>query len=121
MPCLEAEIVAPEISPVVDVKLLDGVAVVQMLNPGTAKTFLEYAEQVFVSYVLSQLENTTRIDIVWDVYQPDSLKGSTRQKRAKKVRRRVIPTAMMPKNWTDFVRVDENKTELLSFYNERAR
>ena len=27
-------------------KFLDGAAVVQMLNPGTAKTFLDYAEQV---------------------------------------------------------------------------
>ena len=42
---------------------------VQMLNPGTTKTFLDYAEQVFLPYVSAQLENTTRVDIVWDVYQ----------------------------------------------------
>ena len=51
MPCLEVEIAEPEASPLVDSTFLDGAAVVQMLNPGTAKTFLDYAEQVFLPYV----------------------------------------------------------------------
>ena len=83
MPCLEVENAAPEASPLVDATFLDGAAVVQMLNPVTAKTFLDYAEQVFLPYVSAQLENTTRLDIVWDVYQTDSLKSTTRQKRGK--------------------------------------
>jgi len=37
--------------PVVDAAILDGAAVVQMLNPGTSKTFQEYADAVFVSYI----------------------------------------------------------------------
>ena len=45
MPCLEVETASPESSPLVDAHFLDGAAVVQMLNPGTAKT-LDYAEQV---------------------------------------------------------------------------
>ena len=48
MPCLEVESAAPEASPLVYAKCLDGAAVVQMLNPGT---FLDYAEQVFLPYV----------------------------------------------------------------------
>ncbi len=110
MPCLEVETAAQEASPLVYAKFLDGAAVVQMLNPGTAKTFLDYAEQVFLPYVSAQLENTTRVDIVWDVYQTDSLKGTTRQKRGKGVRRRVVPSAAIPKNWKDFLHVDDNKT-----------
>ena len=98
MPCLEVETAAPEASPLVDAKFLDGAAVVQMLNSGTAKTFLDYAEQVCLPYVSAQLENTTRVDIVWDVYQTDSLKGTTRQKRGNGVRRRVVPTAAIPNN-----------------------
>ena len=98
MPCLEVETAAPEASPLVDANFLDGAAVVQMLNPGTAKIFLDYAEQVFLPYVSAQLENTTRVDIVCDVYQTDSLKGTTRQKRGKGVRRRVVPSAAIPKN-----------------------
>ena len=48
MPCLGVETAAAEASPLVDAQFLDGAAVVQMLNPGTAKTFLDYAEQVFL-------------------------------------------------------------------------
>ena len=48
MPCLGVETAAPEASPLVDAQFMDGAAVVQMLNPGTAKTFLDYAEQVFL-------------------------------------------------------------------------
>ena len=47
MPCMELGNAAPEASPLVDATFLDGADVVHMLNPGTAKTFLEYAEQVF--------------------------------------------------------------------------
>ena len=117
---LEGETTASEESPVVDAIFLDRAAVIQMLNPGTAKTFLEYAEQVFGPYVSGQLDNTMSVDIVWDVYQPDSLKGALRQKRGKGVRRRVVPTAAIPKNWKDFLRVDENKTELFSFLSHKV-
>ena len=120
MPCLEVENAAPEASPLVDATFLDGAAVVQMLNPGTAKTFLDYAEHVFLPYVSTQLENTTRVDIVWDVYQTDSLKGTTRQKRDKSVRRRVVPSAAIPKNWKDFLRVEDNKAELFSFLSHQV-
>ena len=41
MPCLEVETAEPEASPLVDATFLDGAAVVQVLNPGTAKTFLD--------------------------------------------------------------------------------
>ena len=85
MPCLEVETAAPEASPLVDAKILDGTAVVQMLNPGTAKTFLDYAEQFFFTqYVSAQLENTTGVDIVWDVYQTDSLKGTNETKEGQR-------------------------------------
>ena len=119
MHCLEIETAAQEASPLVYEKFLDGAAVVQMLNPGTTMTFLDYAEHVFLPYVSAQLENTTRVDIVWDVYQTDSLKGTTRQKRGKGVRRRVVPSAAIPKNWKDFLRVDDNKTELFSFLSHQ--
>ena len=63
--------------------VLDGAAVVQMLNPGIAKTFQEYANNVFSSYVSSQLATTQRVDLVWDVYIADCLKSSTRKSEAK--------------------------------------
>ena len=75
MPCLEVETAAPEASPLVDAHFLDGAAVVQMLNPGTAQTFLDYAEQVVFTLCISTVRKYqhTRVDIVWDVDQTDSL------------------------------------------------
>ena len=60
---------------------MDGAAVVQMLNPGTARTFQDYFDMVFKSYVFSQLETVDRVDVVWDAYIPESLKSTTRNKR----------------------------------------
>jgi len=55
------------------------------------------------------------LDLVWDRYLPDSLKGTARAKRGKGVRRRVVGGASIPGNWASFLRVDDNKTELFSF------
>ena len=68
----------------------------------------------------AQLEHTTRVDIVWDVYHTDSLKGTTRQKRDTSVRRRVVPSAAIPKNWKDFLHVDDNKTYLFSHLSHKV-
>ena len=47
LPYFEVEAASSEESPrPVDARFLDGAAVVQMLNPGTAKTFLDYAVHV---------------------------------------------------------------------------
>ena len=51
--CLKKETPRPVRVPVVKTKLLDGAAIVQMLNPGTAKTFRDYADIVFTSYIFS--------------------------------------------------------------------
>ena len=98
-----------------DAIILDGAVVVHMLHSGTAKTFQEYADFVFGPYISSQIDKTSRVDVVWDVHLPESLKGTTRQKRGKGVRRRVSPSTTIPKSWKDFPRVDDNKTELLKF------
>jgi len=66
-------------APVVDAKLLDGAVVVQMLNPRAVKTFQEYADKVFLSYVFQQLSSAQRLDVIWDEFIPNSLKDVTRQ------------------------------------------
>ena len=99
----------------VDAIILDGVVVVHMLHPGTAKTFQEYAGFVFGPYISSQIDKTSRVDVVWDVYLLESLKRTTRQKRGKGVRRRVSPSTTIPKSRKDFLRVDDNKTEQFKF------
>ena len=45
-------------APVVDATILDGAAVVQMLNPVAANTFQEYVNIGFAPYISSQLERS---------------------------------------------------------------
>ena len=118
--CLELDKIQSTNTPVVTAKLFDGAAVVQMLNPGTAKTFQEYADTVFLPYVSNHLATAQRVDIVWDVYIKDSLKDATRQKRGKGIQRRVSPTTLLPQNWKDFLCVDENKTALFKFLAQQV-
>ena len=70
-------------------------------------------------YASSQLEKAKRINVIWDVYMPDSLKSSTQEKRGKGTRRRVTALTAIPRNWKDFLRVDGNKKELFSFLSQQ--
>ena len=58
--------------------------------------------------------------IVWDVYTQGSLKAATRESRGKGVIRRVELSSKMPSNWKSFLRVNDNKTELLLLLAEEA-
>ncbi len=105
-------------TPYVDTKVLDGAAIVHMLQPAVARTFKEYADQVFVPYIHAQLHDIQRLDIVWDVYLSDSLKQGTRDNRGTGIRKRVEPKAKLPGNWQSFLRVDDNKTELFDYLGQ---
>ena len=118
--CLESDQTETTSPPVVDAPILDGAATVQMLNHVAAKNFQEYMNIVFAPYISTQLEKVHRLDLVWDVYLPDSLKGTTIQKRGKGLRKRMAPSTVMPKNWKDFLHVDQNKTELFGFRSREA-
>ena len=63
-----------------DVVILDGAAVVNFLKPHIARTFDEYALNVFLPYIFSQLKKAIRVDVVWDQYFDNSLKSQTRSK-----------------------------------------
>ena len=109
LPSTSAQI-APQ--PVVDAVILDGAVIVQMLQPRTARTFDEYFNTVFASYILKHLETARRVDLVWDVYQDDSLKRSLREKRGSGQRRKVLASTRIPVDWKGFLRVDDKKDEL---------
>ena len=115
--CLENLVPAQDISPtpVVQVILLDGAAIVNTLRPGFAKTFSDYATHVFLLYITSQLQHVNRLDVVWGEYIADSLNAETRTRRGKGTRRRVEPSNTIPGNWQDFLRIYDNKIELFSF------
>ena len=102
-------------SPDVDMKVIDGPVLVNLLPPEKAKTFNDYKTDVFPPYIVSQASTVRRLDIVWGRYLPDSLKHSTREARGQGVRRRVLPNCTIPENWSSFLRNENNKTELFTF------
>lgn len=118
--CLESFQVSKADSPQVDVQVLDGAVIVQMLPPGTASTFQEYHDTVFLPYIMKQLQQVTRIDLIWDEYKADSLKKTTRENRGTGTRIKVTPSSRIPKNWKGFLRVDGNKADLFGFLAEQV-
>jgi hypothetical protein len=106
--------------PTVEVIVVDGAAIVNMLKPGNAKTFADCSTNVFLPYIRKQLITCIRVDIVWDEYLENSLKSSARQKRGKGVRRRVRSDSKIPGNWQSFLRSNENKVELFKFLSEQC-
>ena len=120
MDCLDTENqMSTKNAPQVDAKIIDGPTIVHMLKTDIATSFQSYAEEVFAPHILTYLQNTGRVDIIWDVYIAESLKASTRLRRGTGVRRRVAPIAKLPKNWKEFLSVDENKDELFKFLSQR--
>ena len=91
-----------------------------MLEPKTSRTFDEYFSIVFATYVLKQLENAKRVDLVWDVYLDDSLKKSLREKGGAGQRRKVMGSTRIPCDWKSFLRVDGNKEELLKLLADKV-
>ena len=92
-----------------EVIILDGSVIVNMLRPAFSEKFLRLC---FASF--SSIRS-----VPWDGYRPDSLKAETRVKRGKEVRRRVEASTPIPGNWQEFLRTDENKVELFSFLANR--
>ena len=100
------------VNPQVTAKIMDGAVIIQMLSPRNSQTFEDYSKIVFMPYIDQQLEHADRIDIVWEVYTQGSLKAATRESRGKGVRGR--------QSWKSFLRVNDNKTELLHLLAEEA-
>ena len=104
----------------VDAMIIDGSVVVNMIKPGTEKTFAEYSGQCFLPYIKSQLSHAKCLDVVWDEYIANSLKATTRSKRGQAARRRIQANSQIPRNWQQFLRNDENKRELFQFLAQRV-
>jgi len=60
-----------------------------MLNHGRSRAFQEYADTVIMPYVSNKLKKTTQINLMSDIYFPDSLKDSTRKRRGNGTRKKV--------------------------------
>ena len=116
MECLESLAPKPESTPNVDVKIVDGAALVHALDPKkskeTVKTFQNYSQLVFLPCLERMLQDVARLDVVWDIYKEDSLKSQTRQNRGTGNHIRVANNTKIPANWKNFLLSDSNKESL---------
>ena len=72
-------------------------------------------------YLRDLLKDSSRLDIVNDVYHQDSLKSHVRGLRGDGVRlKKVQSSSKLPKDWNSFLRNDSNKTSLLEFLSEEV-
>ena len=107
--------------PSVDAIIFDGAVVAQMLQPTALSTIEEYFDSVVAPYILRQLKDVKRLDVVWDVYKDDSLKKGTREKRGSGQGRKFLMSTRIPSDWKGFLRVDDNKDELFKLLATKVR
>ena len=99
--------------------ILDGAVIVNVTKPRTPVSFDGYIRQV-MEHLRKQLRgDVQRVDMVFDAYWKGSLKAATRRKRGKRIRRHVEGNKQVPSNWQEFLRVDNNKSELFHLISDR--
>ena len=91
----------------------DEVDIVQVLQPTVSQNFREYAQEIFISYIL---QPSSRLDLVWDTHRADSLKANAREKCAKGVRECAVSVGAKPRNWPNFLQVDSNEIQMFKFF-----
>ena len=113
--CLPAQSTVVTSQPHVQCVILDGAAAVQMLKPLQKVTISEYASSFLEKHVHPYIDHAVRVDVVFDVYKVDSLKAGIRLQRGHGFRQQVAPSGKVPRNWQQFLRNDQNKTQLFAF------
>ena len=126
MECLEAVVPKSESAPDVNVKIVDGAALVHILDPKksqvSVKTFHDYAQNVFLPYIECMLQDVFPIYVVWDTYVEDSLKAQTRMNRGSGNHLRVSNSTNIPAvDWKSFLRCDANKDSLFHLLADAIR
>lgn len=98
------------------VLVVDAMSLVQTVK-STGNTFTEYARVLF-DKVLEMADGYNRVDVVFDVYDHQSIKSAERKRRgdqkmcAIKIRHGNVP---VPKNWRSFLSNLQNKNELVRY------
>ncbi|CAH3035152.1 unnamed protein product [Porites lobata] len=103
--------------------VIDGQALVMALGrPTECNTFDDLADR-FLKAVLVCGKDYDRIDVAFDRYRETSIKCATRKKRSRGHApiRRVIEdgTVALPRSWSTFLALDENKADLARFLSEK--
>ena len=100
--------------------IFDGAFLLHTLQPSAAMKFIDYAANVFLKAIHTELKSSKRIDVVWDRYPTASLKDSTREKRGSGKRVKVSAHTKVPNKWKEFLRNKGNKTELFEYLSNEV-
>ena len=98
-----------------DAVIHDGGALIHSPTPRGVRVFSDYAFNQILKLVHMELRKACRVDIVWDYCRKYSIKEQSRGDIVKGSRLRVSPKTLIPKNWSEFLRDSNNKTELFHF------
>ena len=94
--------------------LIDGMALIQKIN-GDNKTFAEVAEHA-LSITLAESTNSSRVDVIFDVYREISIKNAERLRRGESESTlfKNISTGHTIKQWRKFLSNSRNKESLVA-------
>ena len=103
--------------------VVDGQALVMALGrPSDCNTIDDLGDK-FVKAVLASGKDFYRIDVTFDRYRETLIKCTTRKKRSRGHApiRRIIEdgSVPLPKSWSSFVALDDNKADLARFLSEK--
>ena len=108
---------ASELPTSVDTHVFDGPGTMYSLKSkvSCSNTFGEFRTNVFLPWLLNQLEHCNRVDFVWDRYPTDSLKSSTREERGNGY------NIKLPAKMDSFLKNSTNKEDLFIFLSQGVR
>ena len=111
---------ASELPTSVDTHVFDGPGIMYSLKSKVSccNTFGEFRTNVFLPWLLNQLEHCNRVDFVWDRYPTDSLKSYTREERGNVGRRYVGYNIKLPAKMDSFLKNSTNKEDLFTFLSQ---
>eukprot|EP00794_Sanderia_malayensis_P004251 gene4251-4816_t len=118
--CLE-DLEDARLEPVdVEAKIVDAAAFVNINAPKLSQTYGEYCSVELVDKVRKLSKDVKRLDFVFDIYKSDSIKAQTRENRGKGERFSVRKETPISRRFQDFMRHDDNKTELFKMLAENV-
>jgi hypothetical protein len=107
------ELKAPSLNPpIVETKVIDSAAFVNINAPKESKTFGEYCSIEIADKIRRLSCSLKRLDFVFDTYREVSIKSQTREDRGKGFRVSVREETPICKRFSEFLRNNDNKTEL---------
>ena len=95
--------------------VIDGMALVPQSNY-IGLTYNEFTDNILNKFVTSTTSGASRIDIVFDIYRPDSIKNAERgQRSVGSIQLKTIVGAAPIKQWGVALSDGSNKSELIKF------